>query len=265
MGKIKRVSCIATPMLLTVVSLVCFLVVALAQISPSGHSTPLERDLYFFKADTSRIMLSPQSLLDSLPDSVFGIEVPDALQSVAKSGHLKDFYVVGLFSYCEGETDTETGRETVTHCSAWKLPFYFDPVAVWQLENTSVQEILGEPFAKGMKMYRKTVEWTHYAFVVVLALTVLECVAGLLAIRSRGYSLCATIVSLAHTMLAIAAAAVATITYVTLTGVFESVLRPYNIEASLGVRLFSILWLAVACSIASSFFWPLSACFCSGK
>ena len=141
-------------------------------------------------------MLSPQSLLDSLPDSVFGIEVPDALPSVAKSGHLKDFYVVGLFSYCEGETDTETGRETVTHCSAWKLPFYFDPVAVWQLENTSVQEILGEPFAKGMKMYRKTVEWTHYAFVVVLALTVLECVAGLLAIRSRGYSLCATIVSL---------------------------------------------------------------------
>ncbi|KAH8621752.1 hypothetical protein IG631_23629 [Alternaria alternata] len=140
-------------------------------------------------------MLSPQSLLDSLPGSVFGIEVPDALQSVAKSGHLKDFYVVGLFSYCEGETDTESGKETVTHCSAWKLPFYFDPVAVWQLENTSVQEILGEPFAKGLKMYRKTVEWTHYAFIVVLALTVLECVTGLLAIRSRGHSLCATVVS----------------------------------------------------------------------
>jgi hypothetical protein len=140
-------------------------------------------------------MLSPQSLLDSLPDSVFGIEVPDALQSVAKSGLLKDFYVVGLFSYCEGDTDTETGKETVTHCSAWKLPFHFDPMAVWQLENTSVQEILGEPFAKGMKLYRKTVEWTHYAFVVVLALTVLNCVAGMLAVRSRGYSLCATVIS----------------------------------------------------------------------
>jgi hypothetical protein len=66
-------------------------------------------------------------------------------------------------------------------------------------------------------------------------------------------------------MLAIAAAAVATVTYVTLTGVFESVLRPYNIEASLGVRLFSVLWLAVACSIASSVFWLLSVCLCSGK
>jgi hypothetical protein len=50
-------------------------------------------------------------------------------------------------------------------------------------------------------------------------------------------------------------------TYVALTGVFESVLRPYNIEASLGVRSLSVLWLAVACSVASSFFWTLSACF----
>ncbi|KAF1836914.1 hypothetical protein BDW02DRAFT_596076 [Decorospora gaudefroyi] len=138
-------------------------------------------------------------------------------------------------------------------------------MAVWKLENTSVQEILGQRFAKGMKMYRKMVKWTHYAFVVVLALTVLECVTGILAVRSRGYSLCATVVSFAQTILAITVAAVATITYVTLTGVFKSVLRPYNIEASLGVPLFSVLWLAVACSIASSFFWPLSACFCSGK
>jgi hypothetical protein len=140
-------------------------------------------------------MLGPQSLLDDLPDSVLGIEVPDALQSVAKSGHLKDFYTVGLFGYCEGETDTETGRETVTHCSAWKVPFYFDPMAVWQLENTSVQAILGERFTKGMKMYRKTVESTHYAFVVVLALTAMECVAGVFAVRSRRYSVCPTVVS----------------------------------------------------------------------
>jgi hypothetical protein len=142
------------------------------------------------------MMLNPQSLLDSLPDSVLGIEVPDALQSVAKSGDLKDFYAVGLFGYCEGETDTKTGRETVTYCSAWKLLFYFDPVAVWQLENTNIQAILGERLTKGMEIYRKTVKCTHYMFVVVLALTVLECVAGILAIRSRWYSFCAALVSL---------------------------------------------------------------------
>ncbi|KAL6154522.1 hypothetical protein ACJBU6_07775 [Exserohilum turcicum] len=201
----------------------------------------------------------------SPPDSALSIEVLSALQSVAKSGHLQDFYTVGLFGYCEGEIDKETRRETVTNCSAWKMPFYFDPVAVWQLENTNVQEILGERLTMGMKVYRKTVESMHYTFVAVLALSVLECVMGIFTVRSRLYSFCTAFPSLFKAMLSIAAAAVATVTYVMLTGVFKSVLRPYNIEASLGVSLFSVLWLAVAWSIASSFFWSLSACCCSGK
>lgn len=141
-------------------------------------------------------MLSPQSLLDNLPDSVLGIEVPDALQSAAKSGHLKDFYAVGLFGYCEGETDTETGTETVTHCSAWKVPFYFDPMAVWHLENTSVQAILGKRFTDGMKMYRALAEGTHWTFIIMLALTVLEIVVGMLAIWGKKYSCATALVSI---------------------------------------------------------------------
>lgn len=61
------------------------------------------------------------------------------------------------------------------------------------------------------------------------------------------------------------AAVVATVTYVALTGVFESVLRLYNIEATLGRDLFCVLWVAVAFSVASGFFWLPSVCFCSGK
>ena len=63
-------------------------------------------------------------------------------------------------------------------------------------------------------------------------------------------------------LLAIAAAAIATSIYAVLAGVFESVLRPYNIDTSLGVSLFAVLWVAVACSIVSSFLWLLSACSC---
>jgi len=65
--------------------------------------------------------------------------------------------------------------------------------------------------------------------------------------------------------LALAAAAAATTIYAALAGVFESVLRPYNIDASLGVSLFAVLWVAVASSIVSSFLWSLSICICSGK
>ncbi|KAJ6192170.1 integral membrane protein-like protein [Bipolaris maydis] len=266
MGKTSRTVCIAPPLLLTFASLICFLVIALAQVSAGGHSTSLQRDLYFFKVDTSRMILSSQSLLDYLPDSIVGIQVPDAHQTVEKSQNIKDFYAVGLFGYCEGDIDTETTRkEVVTYCSDWKLPFSFDPVAVWQLENTSVQANLGDRFTKGMDIYRKTIESTHYVFIAMLALNLLECIAGILAVKGRLYSLCTTIIAFLQTMLAITTAVVAMITYIMLKGVFESVLRPYNVEGSLGLSLFSVLWFGVTCSIASSFFWSWSVCFCSGK
>ncbi|EOA81094.1 uncharacterized protein SETTUDRAFT_158047 [Exserohilum turcica Et28A] len=254
MGKASRAVCIAPPLLLTFASLICFLVIALAQVSAGGHSTSLQRDLYFFKVDTSRMLLSSQSLLDTLPDGIVGTQVPDAHQIVEKSQNIKDFYAVGLFGYCE-----------VTHCSDWKLPFSFDPVAVWKLENTSVQANLGDRFTKGINIYRKMVESTHYVFIAMLALNVLECIAGILAVKGRLYSLCTTIIAFLQTMLAITTAVVAMITYIMLKGVFESVLRPYNVEGSLGLSLFSVLWFGVACSIASSFFWSWSVCFCSGK
>lgn len=53
--------------------------------------------------------------------------------------------------------------------------------------------------------------------------------------------------------------------YGTLTGVFKSVLEPYNIGASMGSQMLSVLWLAVAFSVASGFFWLASVCCCSGK
>ncbi|KAI0570040.1 Integral membrane protein [Pyrenophora tritici-repentis] len=257
MGKVKRVTCIATPMLLTGASLVCFVVVMFGQ----SYNTSLARHLYFFKADTSSITLDAQSMMSNL----FNIDVPDALRSEAKSGHLNGFYQVGLFDYCEGDIDTVTGRQTVTHCSAWKLPFHFDPVTVWQLKNTSVLEILGERFEKGMETYGKAVEWMHWVFIFALTLNVVEFGVGMCAIFSRWGSFWTTIASALQTVLAIVAAAAATGIYVTLMGVFESVLRPYNIEASLGARMFCVLWIGVAFSVASSFFWLVSVCCCSGK
>lgn len=71
--------------------------------------------------------------------------------------------------------------------------------------------------------------------------------------------------SQAQTVFALAAAASATAIYGAVTGVFESVLKPYHIEASMGSKMLSVLWLAVAFSVGSGFFWLVSVCCCSGK
>ena len=52
MGKVGRFACILTPMLLTLASLICFVIVMLGQTPFKGTdapSTALGRDLYFFK------------------------------------------------------------------------------------------------------------------------------------------------------------------------------------------------------------------------
>jgi hypothetical protein len=57
MGKFRRSACILTPMLLTVASLVCFVVVML------GQNTSLEPGLYFFKVSYSALYNPSQQVL----------------------------------------------------------------------------------------------------------------------------------------------------------------------------------------------------------
>ena len=53
--------------------------------------------------------------------------------------------------------------------------------------------------------------------------------------------------------------------YASLVAVFESVLKPYNIKASMGKNMLATLWLGVAFALASGFFWLISTCCCSGR
>lgn len=57
----------------------------------------------------------------------------------------------------------------------------------------------------------------------------------------------------------------ATAIYATLTGVFETALKEYKIDPSMGRQMLITLWLGVAFSIGSGFFWLASVCCCSGK
>ena len=63
----------------------------------------------------------------------------------------------------------------------------------------------------------------------------------------------------------IAAAATSTALYGTLISIFRTVLEPYQIDASWSSRMLSILWIGVAFSLGSGFFWLISMCCCSGK
>ncbi|KAF2271111.1 hypothetical protein CC78DRAFT_11796 [Lojkania enalia] len=264
MGKLGRFACIFVPMALSIASLVCLILVFSGQLN---KNMSLQNDLYFFKADTSEFTENPDlGAIDDLADKVdIDNDILNALQNAASAKDLMDFYKVGLWNYCEGETD-DKDKETVTRCSERKANYWFNPIDEWDLEGTAVQKIFSDKdFKDGLDAYKKVSKWMFTAYIIALCLTIAEIIVGIFAIFSRWGSLATTIVSSAQTVFIMAAAITSTALYASLVAIFESFFKPYNIKASLGSKMLAVLWLGVAFSIASGFFWLISVCCCSGK
>jgi len=122
-----------------------------------------------------------------------------ALQGASSNKTLDDFYQVGLWNYCEGEINHD-GKEHITYCSPRKANFWFDPIAVWELGNTTASDVFPEDMKKGLETYHKIAAWIFTAYLIAAILTLAEFVVGIFAIFSRWGSLVTTIVStVSHT------------------------------------------------------------------
>lgn len=261
MGKAGRFACIFTPMAMTIASLICLVIVLSGQ---AYNKSEVSRGLYFFKADTSAFKENPENVLDHLPEGVTpNNDLVKAMQGAASSGNMRDIYQVGFWNYCEA--DLKDGKEENWHCTDRENYFWFNPFAVWKLENTSIQAAFPDDFKNGIEAYEKVSKWMFISYMLALVLTIAEVLVGISAIFSRWGSMITTIISTAQTLFIIAAASTSTALYGSLISIFRTVLDPYNIEASWSARMLSILWIGVAFSIGSGFFWLISVCCCSGK
>ncbi|KAF1958760.1 hypothetical protein CC80DRAFT_408478 [Byssothecium circinans] len=262
MGKLGRFSAIFIPMGLTIASLICLCIVLVGQ---TNKNMSLSNDLWFFKANTKDFNANPDLKIDKLPGAnQIDNDLLKALQGAAKTDKLQDFYKVGFWGYCEGEIDSN-GKENIKTCSERKNYFWFNPVEVWKLGDTPAQKLFPEDMQKGLETYHKVSRWMFTAFMIAVASTVVEILVGIAALFSRWGSFVTTIVSTVSTIFTFAAAITVTSLYATLVAVFESVMKPYNIKASMGKQMLATLWLGVAFSMASGFFWLFSVCCCSGK
>jgi hypothetical protein len=187
----------------------------------------------------------------------------------ASSRALKDFYLVSLWSYCEGEK-TE-GIERITYCSSPKLQFWFNPVEVWGLRNTFLQNTLGDSLQNGLNTYRKIMGWMVWLFLsgaVLTAAEVVMCISTIFCFKSKVISI-VSFVGLYHDLYtdsstdpsqgtlvlafvaSSAAASLATAAYFTLNALFHTVLQPYEIDTSVGLTALLFLWSGVVAAFMS--------------
>lgn len=267
MGKAGRIACIFTPYVLTIGALVCLIFVGLG--STNSRSSTLN-DLYFFRADVSNLSdpnSSVSSALENLAGEATGLssdKLGQALEQARKDLNLRDFYDIGLWNYCAGNK-TSSGGFDVDYCSPRKAQFWFNPVEVWKLNNTGVEDLLPDNLQKALNTYKDVSKWMFIAYAVAFVATVVELVVGLTAIFSRLGSLITSLVSGIAFLFTAAASVTSTVLFAVLTGTFNSALKKYGLHGSMGSHMYVATWLAVAFAAGSGLFWLLSSCCCSGR
>ncbi|KAK2767609.1 hypothetical protein FQN54_003767 [Arachnomyces sp. PD_36] len=258
MGKGGRIACIFTPYLLTIASLICIILVGMGC---TNKDSDLLDGLYFMRADLRDFTPSPDV------DLLEGIEIDDALTDAFLNANgkedLKDFYSVGLWNYCDG--DFQDGKFKTKHCSDRKARFWFNPVEIWGLDGTGIDDQFPDELKKGLDIYKKVSGWMFIAYAVAFFATIAELIIGISAIFSRWGSLFTTICSAVSSFFTIGASITASALYGTLVGTFNSALKPYNIHGSMGRNMYVTTWLAVLFSFGAGLFWVFSVCCCSGR
>lgn len=265
MGKAGRFFCIFTPMALTIASLVCLIIVGLGGTNKSNATF---NNLYFFRANTSRITVDPTDL--SLPSNALTNAIVGGTTSAVKEAvGIYDFYHISLWNYCAGNFTSNAANsstsDNVTYCSPHTNEFWFNPVEVWGLNNTGVDQFFSKELRDGLAAYQTTAKWMFIAYVVALISTIVEILVGFFALFSRWGSLATTIVSSVSSLFYIAFALTSTILYAVLTGTFNSALEKYDIHGSLGHSIYVTVWLGTAFTLGAGLFWMFSSCCCSGR
>jgi hypothetical protein len=144
---------------------------------------------------------TPNPDLDLIDGTDIDNELTDAFLAANGKDDLKDFYIVGLWNYCDG--DYTDGKYETKHCSDRKSKFWFNPVEVWGLDGSGLDDKFPDELKKGLDVYRKVSGWMFVAYAVAFFATIAELVIGISAIFSRWGSLFTTIASgvCAHVLL----------------------------------------------------------------
>ena len=128
-------------------------------------------------------------------DPVPGIDIDNdvlsqALNQANEAANVKDYYTIYLWNYCSWD-----GSDKFSFCSKREPYFAFDPVEVWGLEQTGVQNAFPKQLQDGLKAYKAVSRWMFIAYIIALVATIIELIVGISAIFSRWGSFCTTFFS----------------------------------------------------------------------
>ena len=142
------------------------------------------------QTDTSNFTSNPVSIDGK--NSTLGTLLGSLVGS-ASTNKLYDFYEVYMWNYCVGST--KGGVDSVQACTSRQYNFVFDPLTVWGLNGTTVQNEIPGAIHSAINAYTKGAHFMTVAYTIAFWLTAASIVVGLFAICSRIGSCVTTIIS----------------------------------------------------------------------
>lgn len=248
MGKAARFACILAPMLLTLASIMC---TVLIMVGGTNKGKGWITDIYFFRIDT-------RSIRNVKGNEPLGLE---------------DFYTAHLWNYCSGDITTEDNTEKweVTDCTKPKTTFHFDIYAIFKLDSDANggSGLTENDIPSSVQKVDKAIKAVSNVMVAFFCLGLVSLVAtfviGWFGLLSRWGSCVTTIFADFAFFSILFASTMATALYVTLKAGFNKGLKDFGAVATLNNKTLITMWLGVGFAFGASLFWMFSTCCCSGR
>jgi hypothetical protein len=209
---------------------------------------PVIRSTYFFRLDLANII--PVSTGSSI----------QLVNSLARSLGLHDYYLVGMWNFCEGYND-----EGVVYCSPPQTLYWFNPVEILLNELLSGATIvLPADINDILELIRLASNLMFGFFLTGLLMNFVSIFLAPLAIYSRWWSLPLAIWTFITALLSTAATIIATVMFIIFRNTITSQ-EGINIGAELGNVMFGFMWTGAAFSIFGFVIHLGMSCCCASR
>lgn len=268
MVRVARFLCILAPMLLTLASLMC---TVLIMVGGTKQSNAWISNIYFFKIDTRNI--TTQETISV----VSGTTLDDNLLKTGLKGGellgLEDFYTAHLWNYCSGNitVDGDTETWTVLDCAKPKATFYFDVYEIFKLDSdaSGKKGVNESDIPDSVMKVNKAIKIVSNVMVAMFCCGLVSLfvtfVIGWFGLLSRLGSCVTTIFADIAFFFILTGSIIATALYATLKEGFNKGLKDFGAVATVNNRTLSIMWIGVAFAFGASLFWMFSSCCCSAR
>lgn len=279
----------ALPFILTVGSIICFLIAGLTGVANNS--------LYLFEIDTTNLSIDRQTLLElagnltnaqnitsnlenagsSVSDTINNAkndlssrapqDVSDIISGLAGDGSnitaaqlgVDNKYDFTLWNYC---TIPANGS---ANCTTAKFNWAEQDLNTdWinTLNSTFGNVTIPDELNDTLTTFKTLVKWTEVVYIIAMIALGLELVVGLFTACSRLVSCLTWLISGVATLFAIAAAAMMTALAAVVVGVVKGAVSQYGGDAHLGNNFLACIWIGVAFALGASLFWLFSICCC---